>query len=285
MQRLLSLISALMLTLAGLAAQITGDSRAMELIEQARTALGGEKLAKVHSLSAAGTFQREVGDRQMSGELTIDLQLPDKMLRTDSMSPMGDATIITLVGINGEQLLRNTRTIGGGPNMIVRMAPPSGPDGEVQALRNQRAEMTRLALAFLLVPPAGMPLDFAYGGEAEADEGKADIIDAKGPGSFAVRLFLDRKSHRPLMLSYRGVAPRMVMQTQRGDAPPPGTPAQPPPPSIANITIYLDDYKSVDGVTLPHRVVRAIDGVTSEEWTLSTVKVNPSFKADAFSGR
>jgi hypothetical protein len=285
MQRLLSLISTLMMTLASLAAQMTGDARALAIIEQARAALGADKLAQVQGLSAAGTFQREVGDRRMSGELTIDLQLPDKMLRTESMSPMGDATIVTLVGVNGEQLLRNTRTIGGGPNMIVRMAAPAGADGEAQALRNQRAEMARLALAFLLVPPPAMPLDLTYGGEAEADEGKADIIDAKGPGSFAVRLFLDKKTHRPLMLSYRGAAPRMIMQ--RVDAPPPGTPAQPPspPPQIANVTVYLDDYKSVEGVTLPHRMVRAIDGVTSEEWTFKDVKVNPSFKPDAFSVR
>ncbi len=47
--------------------------------------------------------------------MTIDLQLPDKMLRTESMRPMGDATIETLQGINGDQLLRHSRTIGGGP--------------------------------------------------------------------------------------------------------------------------------------------------------------------------
>ena len=50
---------------------------------------------------------------------------------------MGDATIETLQGINGDQLLRNSRTHGGGPDMMVRMAPPpGGADGEAQALRN-----------------------------------------------------------------------------------------------------------------------------------------------------
>ena len=34
----------------------------------------------------------------MSGEVTIDLQLPDKMLRTETMSPMGDVTIVTEQG-------------------------------------------------------------------------------------------------------------------------------------------------------------------------------------------
>src|SRR6185503_15772732 len=103
-----------------------GDTKAEQLLAQARAALGGERnLAKVQGLSAAGTYQREVGDRNLSGDITFDLQLPDKMLRTESMRPMGDATIEMLQGINGDQLLRNSRTIGGGPGMMVRIAAPT----------------------------------------------------------------------------------------------------------------------------------------------------------------
>ena len=54
-------------------------------------------------------------DRQLSGEVTIDLQLPDKLLRTESMSPMGDVTIVTEQGVNGDKLLRNQRTLNGRP--------------------------------------------------------------------------------------------------------------------------------------------------------------------------
>jgi hypothetical protein len=240
-----------------------------------------------------------MGDRQMTGEITIDLQLPDKMLRTDSMNPMGDATIVGLQGINGEQVLRNSRTIGGGPGMMIRMGPPpGGADAQAQALRNQRADFARFALAFLLTSPEAMPLEFSYGGEAEAEEGKADVIDAKGPGSFAARLFLDKKTHRPLMLTYRGAAPRVVVQTQRGDGPPPDPnrdargkaeaghgPGELPPPQVVDIQMFLDDYKSVDGVMLPHHMSRSIDGKPNEEWTFKTIKLNPTFKPDTFSGK
>ena len=65
-----------------------------------------------------------------------------------------------------------------------------------------------------------MGVEFTYGGEAEADEAKADVVDAKGQGSFAARIFLDKATHRPLMLQYRGAAPRVVMQTMRGGPPP-----------------------------------------------------------------
>ena len=106
---------------------------------QARAALGGDsKLAKVQGLSATGTLAREMGDRQVTGELTIDVQLPDKMVRTDSMSPMGDATIVLISGVNGETLIRNSKTLNAGPGLMVRMpAPPAaGSDAETQALRS-----------------------------------------------------------------------------------------------------------------------------------------------------
>ena len=232
-----------------------------------------------------------MGDRQLSGEITIDLQLPDKMLRTESMSPMGDATIEMLQGINGEQVLRHSRTIGGGAGMMVRMAPPaSGPDAEAQALRNQRADMARFALAFLLTSPSAMPLEYTYGGEAEAEDGKADVVDAKGPGSFAVRLFFDKKTHRPLMLSYRGAAPRdgrcrRGAETARRRRRRPRRRAALPPPQIVDIQLFLDDYKTVDGVLLPHHFSRSIDGKPTEEMTFKTIKINPAFKPDTFTAQ
>jgi hypothetical protein len=289
MQRLIVSLISLAMTLGGFAARAAGDTKAEQLLAQARTALGGEKqLEKVHGLTAAGTFQREMGDRQLNGDITIDLQLPDKMLRTESMKPMGDATIEMLQGVNGDQVLRHSRSIGGGPGMMIRMGPPpGGADAEEQALRNQRADMARLALAFLLTSPSAMPLEYTYGGEAEAEDGKADIVDAKGPGSFAARLFFDKKSHRPVMLAYRGAAPRMVVQTRRGDGPPPGAslPDQMPHPQIVDIQLFLDDYKTVDGILLPHHFSRSIDGTPTEEMTFKTIRINPAFKPDAFTAK
>jgi len=291
MPRILMSLFSLFLTLAGFVAQISGDARTSELLAQARAALGGEKtLAKVHGLSAAGTFTRVLPDRQLAGDMTIDLQLPDKMLRTESVSPFGDATIVTLQGVNGDQVLRNARTIGGGPNMIVRMAPPAaGSDAEAQPLRNGRAEMVRLRIALFLTPPPSMPVDFAYGGEAEAEDGKADVLDVKGPGSFVVRLFLDKTTHRPLMLSYKGVAPTMVVRRQEGGPPPDSPtverPAAPQAPPLVDITMFFGDYKETDGVWMPHHVSRSVDGKPSEDWTFKSVKLNPAFKADAFSAK
>jgi hypothetical protein len=297
MQRLMMAFVSLGMTIAGLVAGADGDAKAAALLKQARAAIGGEsKLAKVGGLSASGTLAREMGDRQVKGEVTIDLQLPDKMVRTDSISPMGDATIVMLTGINGDTLLRNSKTLNGGPGLMIRMPSPpaAGSDAESQALRAARADLARLAVVFLLTPPMSMPLEFTDGGEAESPDGKADVIDVKGPGSFAARLFLDKSSHRPLMLSYQGVAPRVVVSTMRGGPAPDAAAAQrqadaaaaaQPPPQAVDIQLFLDDYRSVDGVMLPHHLSRSVDGKTTEELTFKTIKVNPAFKADAFSGK
>jgi len=288
---MLTWLFSLFLALAGLVAQAAGDTKAAELIAKARAAIGGDaNLSKVLGLSCAGTLQRAVGDRQVSGELTIDLQLPDKLLRSESVSPLGDVTLVTEQGINGDKLLRSSKMLNAPPGAVIRTPPPpaAGSDAEAQALRNSRAELVRLAIAMLLSPPSSLPVEFSYGGEAEAPDGKADVVDAKGAGSFAVRLFFDKASHRPLMVSYRGVAPRMVVQTQTGDAPPrsghgdaPAAEVRPAQEQV-EITLFLDDYRDTGGVLLPHHIVRSVGGQTNEEWTFKTIKVNPAFKPDTF---
>jgi hypothetical protein len=299
MQWLTVPVISLAMALASVTARIDGDAKAAQLLAQARAALGGEKnLARVQGLTLSGAYERTLGDRQLSGELTIDLQLPDRMLRTETMNPVGDMTVIVEQGINGEKLLRNQRTLNGPPGAFVRMAPPpANAEAEAQAVRNARAEMARTVLALILTSPSSLPIEFTYGGEAEADEGKADVVDAKGAGSFAAKIFLDQKTHRPLLLQYRGVAPQIRIQTQQVQGPPDperlrraeqaarDAAGTPPAPQVVDITLYLDDYKAVDGVMLPHHLSRSVDGKPTEDMTFKTIKVNPTFKPATFEAK
>jgi len=295
MQSIAATILALVMTLGSFAAALTGDQKTADLLKQARAALGGDKLDKVQGLSASGTYQRQVGDRNLTGELSIDFQLPDKMLRTETMSPMGDAVITMETGLNGDKLLRHSATTGGGPNLMIRLTPPGGAD-EAQALRNARADFARIVIAFLLASPPVMPVEFTYGGQAESPDGKADVLDAKGAGSFAAKILIDPSSHRPLMMVYQGVAPRIVMSTQQappGSHPDPeqakkaaeATAAAQSPPQLVDISMFFDDYRQIDGVWLPHHVSRSLDGKPNEEWTFKTIKVNPTFKPDTFTAK
>jgi hypothetical protein len=77
-----------------------------------------------------------------------------------------------------------------------------------------------------------------------------------------------------------------------GQGPPPGERPNPeemrrrlesmPPPAPSQVSLYLGDYKRVDGVMLPHRLSQAIEGKTVEEWTIEKVRINPALKADLF---
>ena len=54
------------------------------------------------------------------------------------------------------------------------------------------------------------------------------------------------------------------------------------PPQPVAVSLFLADYKKVDGVMLPHRLTQSIDGKPVEEWTIEKAKVNPAIKADLF---
>jgi hypothetical protein len=275
-------------------AQSPNDKRAIQVLEEARKALGGAKLQAVTGLSAEGAYRRTLPDRELSGELTIALQLPDKFLRTETTRLMGDAVVTREMGVNGEVLLNRSNTSGGGPGMVFRMGNPGGssPTAEAEMLRAQRADFARYMLAWLLAPSAGSNLTFTHAGEAEADGTKADVLDVKGAGGFEARLFIDAQSHQPLMLSYRGVQPRIVMMT--ATAPRGGDPqraaeeargraeGQLPPPEMADIQVFYSEYKPVTGVLLPHMISRSVNGQPNEEWTIKKYTVNPTFKTDTF---
>ena len=63
---------------------------------------------------------------------------------------------------------------------------------------------------------------------------------------------------------------------------PPATPVSTISPAPSQVTLYLADFKKVDGVMLPHRLTQAVEGKPVEEWTLEKVKVNQSVKAELF---
>jgi hypothetical protein len=46
--------------------------------------------------------------------------------------------------------------------------------------------------------------------------------------------------------------------------------------------LYLSEYREVDGVKIPHMLVRSVDGTTTEELTLEKVKLNAKIDAKKF---
>jgi hypothetical protein len=149
------------------------------------------------------------------------------------------------------------------------------------------------------------PLSFGHAGQAEAPEGKADVLDVKGPGNFSARFFIDSKTHLPLMLSW--TTPPNLVPVVAGQKPPANLPPgavtfetpMPPPDSATpeqkkqfetdalaarnkamastrptENRIYYADYRDVDGLKLPFRIRRAVGATTVEETQFDRYRIN-----------
>lgn len=312
MQRLWRTLSAVALTAVAAGATFAdgngGAARAEEVLKQARAAVGGEeKLRGVQTLTVKGKFRRVMGEREMSGEREYDFQLPDSYLRTESLSLPGMATSVTTErAFSRGQFWTNGGGGRAGGFVIMRGLDGQEPTPEQKAkmeqeqARQTRAEMARYVLALLLSAPADFPLQFNYAGEATADDGAADVIDATGPDGFSVRLFVDKQTHLPLMLAYRAPKPRVMTMTMRADGhggggKPAKTPEElakeaqekmkaegPPKPEEVEMQVRFEDYRESGGLMLPHRITSGFGGETSEEFEVKSYALNPRFKADKF---
>jgi hypothetical protein len=59
-------------------------------------------------------------------------------------------------------------------------------------------------------------------------------------------------------------------------------PPPPPPPGALEVTLFLRDYREVDGLLLPSRMSRAVNGDTVEEWEISRWRINPPLDPESF---
>ena len=302
MRKLFTLLLPCFCLLLSSSIALANDARAVEILKQAREAIGGEeRLQKLEALYINGQYRRVFGDRQMGGDREISIALPNKYLVEDSMNPGGMSTaMINYRGLNGERAWSGSS--GGGGGMIFRMGGPGGqqlsPEQMEASLRRIfQAEFTRYLLAMTLAPPTSLAVDYKYAGESDVDGEQADVIDVTGADNFSVRLFFNKKNHLPLLLSYRGPKPRImtVSRAAGGSAKPedlrksaeeaqkklasehPTT-----PPEEVDFYIRLSDHKKVDGLMLPFKLTFLTESEVSEEFEISKYQVNPQFKADKF---
>lgn len=275
------------------AAAPQSDAKVEEILKAARTAIGGEAaLNKVQAISATGAHRRVLGEREIAGEATIELLLPDKMKRTDSFGIPGGPTMERVSAVNGTEVWDDSTNRGGGGFMMRMGGGPGGPAGpgrepteeerqrfrELQQQR-MRSEMARLALVWLLRTDAPV----AYVATAEAEDAKADVLEVKPEGLTPMKLFIDQQSHLPLMLTYEAPVPRRMMQ-RGGQRPTPEEleKLRREPPQMATFEVRFAEYKKVDGVMLPHLVTTGANGNITEEWTIEKFKVNPPLKPESF---
>ena len=326
-------------------AQTEDPAKGAALLAEARKAIGGEdKLVAVKRLQVKGEMRRGQGNATLDGDSEVFLEVPDKFRRNESLSiGPGGPGIDRVEILNGNEVFdENSGGVGrfgrgggdfgggggrrggfgGGQSGDANQAAAQGIDPErlkELQLRNRRAEVSRLLLAFLLTTDGPV----AWIGTAQSPEGTADVLEVKSTDGMATRLFLESTTHLPLMMTWSGGGQRGGRAGQggggggqgrggRGGDPQAqgGAPAAPPPAppapgaaaqgaatdtaqgrrggrgfgggAPATLEMHLSDYKVVNGIKLPHMVTRGANGQTAEEWTIKSYRINPTFKANTF---
>ena len=186
--------------------------------------------------------------------------------------------------------------------------PTPPPDPRKARVVSLKQDFARLALGMFAASFDSYPLTFTFVGQAEAPQGKADVLEAKGPGTFALRFFINAETHLPIMVSWSNPATNVVLTEPGQPAPtnvPPGSivvqaPARPQASApkeqqdqyvkdVAELRkktlsgakpvetrIYFADYRDIgNGLKFPFRLRKAVAGETIEETNFDAFKINP----------
>jgi hypothetical protein len=297
-------------------------ARAEQVLTEARKALGGDKLAAIKTLVASGRTRRVRGNNLVPIEFEILLELPDKYLRVDEF-PAED-TDPTSSGFNGDALIQipplpagppgGRGPMPGAPGAAPPTATPPGgmarggpgpaPDPRRARVTAVKQDFARFGLGLFAAQSSTYPLTFSYAAVAEAPQGRADVLDVRGEGNFALRFFIHSETRLPVMVSWT-TPPTNVVVTVEGQPPPktvaPGAVVVTGPPAPAanapkeemdkytkdvlalrtkaqatpvEHRLYYAEYRDVDGVRLPFRLRRAIGAETTEETTFDQFRIN-----------
>jgi len=279
------------------------------LLAEARKALGGEdKISAIKRLQVSGTFLRSTGpDQIVDGDFDVFIELPDKY-RRDEITGFAGANVERTEVLNGADVwddssggLTPGRGFGGGGgfgrgdrggggggfrgggfdrgrNQNPNAGAPQADSGAIERVKEQQrrtrqAELARLALVWLLTTDGPA----TWIGTAQAPEGTADVLEVRPANGVPTRLFLHPSTHMPLMITWSGQPTRGGDIRRRGAAAPaPATPGQ------ATLELHMGDYKTVNGIKLPHLITRGPEGITQEELKIKSFKFNPNFKANTF---
>jgi hypothetical protein len=265
--------------------------RAAAVLKEARDALGGAaRLEALRALSATGPFRRVIPEpgtdpRELDGEATIDLLRPGRYLRQESLSFLAGAPPVTIAtALDGEQAWTGPVGGGGGGRVMIRVGEGGG--NAPEALRQRvQTDLARWLLATTLLGSPDRPLTFTHAGQAESPDGRADVLDVRGPEGFEAQLFVDTATHRPLMLTFKESPPRMAFRAMRAGGPAPGhapPDAAPAPAAPVEARLFVSEWKKVGDVWLPHLVTKSFEGGPTEEFQIKSWRVDPSFAADHF---
>ena len=227
-----------------------------DLLTRTVTALGGaERLRSARSLSMTGTFRRAFPDQDRSGAYEVYFMAPDKLKLIESAQATDEVQFILTHTLSKNDSWSRTDVVTSGLKLKAGSPQSNSPNTRKQF----RAHFTPHLLPFLLAAPE---LEF------QPDE-QPFVFHFRGPDDLAGRVVLDPRTYLPASMSYRGRPPLIVIDVSNPREEE-GTPA-----SETEIQVHFSDYRSEDGMLLPHRIRVESRGKFLEEFVLTTCRINP----------
>lgn len=146
-------------------------------------------------------------------------------------------------------------------------------------------ELLRTTLSLLATAPEGLEVTYAYVGEGSVDGNAVEIV-AANDGSSTIKLYLDKSSYLPRMVSFEGHKPFMI-RFKPGDVKPTDGETRTferkiAAPEMAEFQIKFSDFRSVNGLQLPFKWTQTIAGKDDEVLDITSYEINPVNIADKF---
>ena len=267
-----------LLSVAG--AGVSGQSVDEGLLEPTRQALGGKGLAGVRTLRAEGESTRVVASLRLSSAIELLLERPDRFLRIDRLRVAGTAAETTS-GFVGDRFVQRTP----GPHVPppAGAAPDQRNDLQRAAAAGLRSELLLLLLGFFAGTFDDSPLHVERLGIAEAPDARAEALRLTFGTGLSATLFVHVDTHLPLMVSWQGADPSVVLRLATATDPFQAT-ALVAAGQAATVEhrLHFSDYRRVNALRWPFLVRHTVGGTPVEELRFERLTANPVFKNGTF---
>lgn len=148
-------------------------------------------------------------------------------------------------------------------------------------------EHFRTAFALLLSAPEGVDVSYTYVGESDVDGNSCDIVAAQ-TGSETFKLYLDKSTSLPRMMTYQAVKP-FVIKLNKEDAKANGEKVRvnavrhaADRMEKAEYQVKFSDYRSVGGLQMPFKWTQSVSGQIDQTVDIVNYEVNPANIAEKF---
>ncbi len=254
------------------------------------------RFGEENGANGGNTFKRDVKVFVMQNGEEKTIPTPDKNGNVFIFRKDGDKNVITENNSSDKQEKIFIRKTGDADRIVVNEGNTNGDGKKVSADKKvhvaggkmRHNELFRTTFSLLLSAPEGLDVNYIYAGEGDVDGNSCDIILAQTGGE-SFKLFLDKSTHLPQMMSYQGIKPLIFkikkdemnvnsdkepkVFVKRGDA---------PKGEIVEFQVRFSDYRSTGDIQLPHKWTQTVGGRADETIEVSGYEINPVNIADKF---